>query len=104
MRLNCPHCGHPGNIRSSDTVSSLIRRHYVICSNFECGHAWRATTEADMTLSPSATPNTTVMLPLASHVRRDAIAAQVRVAATAEHEPQLTRPTTRDLFVPDGPS
>lgn len=98
MRLRCPHCNTPGTIRTSEMVSSTVSRHYIICNNFECGHAWRATTEADMTLSPSATPASTVVLPLSSHVRRDVIAAQLRSPASVEHLARQTPPVTMDLF------
>ena len=107
MRLRCPHCDNLGTIRSTSQLSSTVSQHYVMCSNLECGHTWRATTEADMTLSPSATPDPAVALPLSSHVRRDVIAHQIRSGATADYTPRLTPPTTLDLFPlggPDGPS
>ena len=104
MRLRCPHCGWLGTIRSTEVVSATVSRHYVICNNLECGHTWRATTEADLTLSPSATPASTVTLPLSSHVRRDVVAAQMRSPSIFDYLPRHTPPSTRDLFAPDGPS
>jgi hypothetical protein len=107
MRLRCPHCSHLGTIVATKVLSSTVSHHYVRCSNFECGHTWRASTEADLTLSPSSTPDPTVVLPLSSHIRRDVLAHQIRSGDSAEHKPMLTPPTTRDLFasaVPDGPS
>lgn len=98
MRLRCPHCATTGAIRTSEKVSSTVTRHYIICNNFECGHTWRATTEADMTLSPSSTPAPTVVLRFSTHVRRDAIAAQLRLTGSAEHVPQHTQPYTPDMF------
>ena len=97
MRLRCPHCDHLGSIRTTRVMTATVSQHYVMCSNFECGHTWRATTEADMT----------VHLPLASHMRRDVLAQQIRSGTTAEHTPLMTPPETRDLFAPagvDGPS
>jgi hypothetical protein len=107
MRLRCPHCDYLGAIRTSTVLSQTVTQHYVQCNNHECGHTWRATTEADMTLSPSATPDPAVSLPLSSHVRRDLIAQQVRSGITADYTPRLTPPSTRDLFQPadaGGPS
>jgi hypothetical protein len=88
-------------------MTPTVSQHYIQCGNFECGHTWRATTEADMTISPSATPAPSVHLPLASHMRRDVLAQQIRSGNTAEHTPLMTPPETRDLFAPagvDGPS
>ncbi|SFO51316.1 Ogr/Delta-like zinc finger [Variovorax sp. OK605] len=107
MRLRCPHCDTLGTITTTKALSATVSQHYVICSNHECGHTWRATTEADMTISPSATPDPAVSLPLSSHMRRDVIAHQIRSGATAEYTPLKTPPTTRDLFQPadaGGPS
>ncbi|SOD25227.1 Ogr/Delta-like zinc finger [Variovorax sp. YR752] len=107
MRLRCPHCDHLGSIRTTKVMTATVSHHYVVCSNFECGHTWRATTEADMTISPSATPAASVHLPLASHMRREVLAQQIRSGSTAEHTPLMTPPETRDLFAPasvDGPS
>lgn len=104
MRLRCPHCGWLSTVRSSEVVSATVSRHYVICNNLECGHTWRATTEADLTLSPSATPASTVMLPLSSHVRREVVAAQMRSPSILDYLPRHTPSATRDLFAPDGPS
>lgn len=102
MRLRCPHCKSLGTICTTRVFSSTVSQHYVICNNHECGHTWRATTEADMTLSPSATPDTAVSLPLSSHMRRDVIALQIRSGATAAYTPTKTPPTTLDLFEPVG--
>ena len=104
MRLRCPHCQSLGSIRSSETLSSTVTRHYLSCTNFECGHTWRATSAADMTLSPSATPDPLVNLPLSTHIRRALLALQISTNNLAPHVPQLTPPTTGDLFAPDGPS
>lgn len=107
MRLRCPHCQRLGTIRSSVALSPTITHHYLACSNYECGHTWRASTEADLTLSPSATPDPTVSLPLSTHIRRDVLSHQIRACATREHKPLHTPPVTRDLFSPvglDGPS
>jgi len=107
MRLGCPHCGQLGTIRTTTRLSSTVSQHYVLCNNLECGHAWRATTEADMTLSPSATPDPGVCLPLSTHIRRDLLAQQIRSDNTVAYTPVNTPPMTLDLFQPHeagGPS
>lgn len=104
MRLRCPHCNSVSTILTSEAVSSTVTRHYVVCKNIDCGHSWRATTEADITLSPSAIPNAMVVLPLSAHIRRDVIMAQLRGPSTSEYEPRRPQPYTRDLFATDGPS
>jgi hypothetical protein len=107
MRISCPHCKDLGTIRSTERLSPTVSQHYVICSNKECGHTWRATTVADMTLSLSSTPDPTVSLPLSTHVRRAVLAQVIRCAAEADYTPRSTPPATLDLFPhsgPDGPS
>lgn len=104
MRLRCPHCNALSTILSSDATSATVTRHYVVCRNEDCGHSWRATTEADITLSPSAIPNASVVLPLSSHIRREVLMAQLRGPTTDEYQPRRPQAYTRDLFATDGPS
>jgi Ogr/Delta-like zinc finger len=105
MKLRCSHCRSLGTIKTAQALSSTVTRHYVACSNLECGHTWRATTEADLTISPSATPDPSVLLPISSHMRRDLVGAQMRTNNVLEHVPLFTPSSTRDLFdSPPGPS
>lgn len=39
------------------------------CTDPECGHTWVSNLEAIRTLSPSAKPNPTVLLPISERVR-----------------------------------
>lgn len=39
---DCAHCGEPGIVRSSETVTPLHRDFYFTCSNPKCGHSWKA--------------------------------------------------------------
>lgn len=106
MKARCPHCNEWALITSTKVQSPTVTHHYAVCRNHECGHTWRLAAVAEVTLSPSATPNSTVVLPLASHIRRDLIATQMRVSATVEHKPEMSPPTSGDLFAhlgPDGP-
>lgn len=98
MRLQCPHCEHPCVIRTSEQMSKLTRQSVYCCVNPECGHTFVANTEIVRTLSPSATPDPSVVLPLSSHVRRDMLRVQLDHAATAAHTTRSTAPVTGDLF------
>lgn len=97
-RLPCVHCGQSSVIRTSTQVTRLTREYVFCCTNPECGHTFVALMEVVRTLSPSATPDPSVSLPLSAHVRRDLVRAQLDNAAQAEHKTCFTRPVTGDLF------
>lgn len=97
-RLPCPHCEQPAVIRTSVQMSRLMREYMFCCTNPECGHTFVAITEVVRTLSPSATPDPSVSLPLSTHVRRDLLRVQLESAVLAEHSTRFTRPVTGDLF------
>ncbi|MBP7545145.1 MAG: ogr/Delta-like zinc finger family protein [Acidovorax sp.] len=98
MRLRCPHCDSPCVIRSSEHMSMLTRQSFYCCVNAECGHTFVALTEIVRTLSPSATPNPSVNLPLSSHVRRDLLQATLQNAGVAPHCTRSTKAVNGDLF------
>ena len=98
MRLRCPHCTSPCTIRSSEQMSLLTRQQFYCCVNAECGHTFVALTEIVRTLSPSATPNPSVNLPLSSHVRRDLLLATLQNAGVAPHCTRSTKAVNGDLF------
>ncbi len=103
-RLQCPHCGHPALVRSSSKITVLTKESLHYCTNPECGHTFVALTEIVRTLSPSATPDPSVHLPLSSHVRRDLVRAQLEHASQAAHQTQFTQPVTGDLFTGEPPT
>lgn len=103
MRLPCPHCRWPSVIRTSEQMSVLTRQYVFCCVNAECGHTFVGTLEISRTLSPSATPDPSVNLPLSSHVRRDMLRTQLDHAATADHHARNTAPVTGDLFTQGAP-
>lgn len=102
-RLICPHCKEFSYTRTSAQITVLTRESTHICTNPECGCTFVALTEVVRVLSPSATPDPSVNLPLSSHVRRDMMRATLDHAASAEHATQFTRPVTGDLFPVGGP-
>lgn len=98
QRLDCPHCEWPCVIRTSTKLSALTRESMYACTNVECGHTFVGLTEIVRTLSPSATPNPAINLPLSTHVRRELLRTQLDHARAAEHQPQFTQPTSGELF------
>ena len=99
-RLHCPHCEAPALIRTSVQITKLTRETTYCCTNAECGHTFNALTEIVRTLSPSATPNPCINLPLSSHIRRDMMRATLDRAQTSDYVPKNTTPVTRELFEP----
>ncbi|MFC4623093.1 ogr/Delta-like zinc finger family protein [Comamonas nitrativorans] len=104
MRLRCPHCECPCVIRSSEQMSVLTRQSVYYCVNAECGHTFVALTEIVRTLSPSATPDPSVNLPLSSHVRRDLLQVTLEHAGVAPHCTRFTKPVNGDLFATERPA
>lgn len=97
-RMACPHCDAQAEIRTSRMLSKTMREMFYACTNLECGHTFVAMTEIQRTLSPSATPNPKVNLPLSTHVQRDMLRVVLDNAGKAEHEAIYTAPVTGDLF------
>lgn len=97
-RMACPHCKADSVIRTSWVMTALMRETTYACSNPECGHTFIALTEIVRTLSPSATPDPAINLPLSSHIRRDVMRVVLDNADEAAHQPRFAQPTTGDLF------
>lgn len=98
QRTACPHCGTASVVRTSVQQTRLTREIVYACMNEECGHTFVGLLEVVRTLSPSATPDPGINLPLSSHVRRDLLQAQLAHARSAEHQTRNTAPITGDLF------
>ncbi|PTQ90251.1 ogr/Delta-like zinc finger family protein [Agitococcus lubricus] len=64
MITKCPHCKQDAFIRRSQQVTALLREITFMCSHPECGHTFVAMLHAVRTLSPSATPDHHVFLPI----------------------------------------
>lgn len=97
-RFPCPHCKASSEIRTSRMVSATMRESIYQCTNVECGHTFIVDAEASRTLSPSATPDPTVNIPLSTHVRRDMVRVVLDNASEADYQARFTRPVTGDLF------
>lgn len=65
----CPHCRAHSTVRTSREVTLTLREVTYQCSNAECGHTYVVNMEFARTLSPSATPNLALKLPMSKHVR-----------------------------------
>ncbi|MCV6588301.1 MAG: ogr/Delta-like zinc finger family protein [Marinobacterium sp.] len=81
-RNKCPHCGHAMQIRNSNSEHPLMRAMYLQCTNIICGATFRGNLELTHTLSPSASPNPDINLPLAD--------ASIRRLAQAKPQPKKT--------------
>lgn len=97
-RFPCPHCKASSEIRTSRMVSATMRESIYQCTNVECGHTFIVDAEASRTLSPSATPDPTVNMPLSAHVRRDMVRVVLDNASEADYQARFTPPVTGDLF------
>lgn len=102
LRMACAHCRAPSYVRTSQQMTVLTREYTYACTNVECGHTFVVLAEQVRTLSPSATPDPSVNLPLSTHVRRDLMRATLDHAASAEHTTQFTCPVSGDLFAVGG--
>lgn len=100
-RFPCPHCKASSEIRTSRMVSPTMRESIYQCTNVECGHTFIVDAEASRTLSPSATPDPTVNIPLSTHVRRDMVRVVLDNASEAAYQARYTTPVTGDLFAGD---
>jgi hypothetical protein len=77
MRMRCPHCKSWASVRNSIEITPLLRDMFLICKNPACGHTFAAAMEINRTLSPSATPDPAILLPLSPHVRRRDVMEQM---------------------------
>lgn len=71
--MNCPHCGHRAQIRTSSELTPTMRQVYFLCQNLACGHSWVATLEAERTISPSGIPNPAINLPVMERKQVEAL-------------------------------
>jgi predicted RNA-binding Zn-ribbon protein involved in translation (DUF1610 family) len=69
ITIACPHCSGRTVARTSRKLSDTLREIVYACLDPECGHTYVANLEAVRTLSPSAKPNSKVMLPISQHIR-----------------------------------
>ncbi|WP_418648649.1 ogr/Delta-like zinc finger family protein [Thauera butanivorans] len=56
MIFRCPHCGSVSRMRTSETLSPLLKEAYYRCDNLVCGHSFKVMVEAVQTISPSSRP------------------------------------------------
>jgi len=69
--LRCPHCNSPAIVRSSYSLTNLLRASLLQCKNVVCGHTFSAYTEIVKTISPSSCPNPFVDLPVVNQAERE---------------------------------
>ena len=98
MRMMCPHCKQNAYTRHSGQLTNTSRETIFYCRNYECGHVFSAVTEINRTISPSATPDPSVVLPLSSHIKRALLQQQLQAMPAADYRPRNAGFVTGDLF------
>lgn len=97
MKMLCPHCKQHAYTRSSRQLTVTSRETFFQCRNLECGHTFTAVTEINHTISPSATPDPTVVIPLSSHIKRSLLSHLLQSMPTSSYTP-VCATGTLDLF------
>lgn len=69
MFIRCPHCENKATVRTSQQLTKLLRSLICQCTNSMCGHTFNAHLEAVSTISPSATPDQYVYLPISAYAK-----------------------------------
>lgn len=62
LTLACPHCASVLKVRSSRTVTPMVRQVSLLCLNDECGASFGADLTITHAIAPSAQPNPAVKL------------------------------------------
>lgn len=89
--MPCPHCGVPGIIRSSESVTEIAKTLWMECRIPECAHTWVAQIAYLYGLSPSGIPKDGLTLPMRPANRGKVLSAIADARAKAEADP--TQPT-----------
>lgn len=82
--MACPYCETWATVRSSESLTPLVRVAYFQCRNLNCGLIWKAHIEAiaAITTSPLASARPDIHLPLSPY------SEALRRAATAKADPR----------------
>ncbi|WP_421865197.1 ogr/Delta-like zinc finger family protein [Motiliproteus sp.] len=64
-KMQCPHCQGPIRVRNSVAMHPLLRSTFLQCMNLACGATFRGQAEITHEISPPATPNPDINLPMA---------------------------------------
>lgn len=81
-KMACPDCGGPMRVRNSVGLHPLFRNVFFQCMNVNCGGVYGGNMEITRVMSPSATPNPAIDLPMAETTLR-------RIAAQDEQDKQI---------------
>lgn len=100
MKMLCPHCKSWASTRSSSQVTDTTRESFLMCRNFECGHTFSVVSTINRTISPSATPDPTVLLPMSTHIKRALLQQQLDRMPSDFYQPTHGNAMTLDLFEP----
>ncbi|MCL1962480.1 MAG: ogr/Delta-like zinc finger family protein [Desulfovibrionaceae bacterium] len=97
VKMHCPHCRTMCIVRSSSVLTRTSRELFFVCMNIDCGHTFSAVMEINRTISPSAIPDPTVVLPMSKHIKRNLLAEQLQRMPVSDYEPDRTG-QTGELF------
>lgn len=105
MKMRCPHCKKLARTETSHDVSAIVRRGFFACTNVACGHTFVAYAEIHYTLSPPATPDPKVRLPMSSTIQRRLLIEQLDsapevVTAAVMHRGPVTVPADEPPSAP----
>ncbi|WP_442952774.1 ogr/Delta-like zinc finger family protein [Pelomonas sp. BJYL3] len=98
VTIKCPHCQSRARAVKSREMSVVTREVTYQCTNAHCGHTYVASLEVMRTLSPSATPNPAVTIPMSAHVQRRLLATQLDLAPVAPGRDPDAPAQNLDLF------
>mgnify|MGYP000090071774 CR=1 FL=1 len=84
MHFVCPHCHGRAKVRTSRTLSDLLKECYVHCLDPHCGHAFVAFVEVKYSTSPSARPRPGLCLPMSENVQRRRVVREMHRAQQAQ--------------------
>ena len=67
--IDCPHCGHRAKQRRTEIKSTFTREKVYRCENEHCNHVFATLEEVVRTITPSASPNPAVNLPMSERAK-----------------------------------
>lgn len=74
----CPHCKSKAVYSKSTELTPCYRRITFRCSNDDCGHIFVCGLNVEYTNTLSSIPDPTIRIPLSKHIKKYALAAQLK--------------------------
>lgn len=86
LSIKCPHCRSYAATRTSREITAVYREIYLQCSNFECGHTFKAAFHVVGTISPSAMPDPKIAIPMLTIANRRASPLELPAVAASNDD------------------